>query len=247
MSVQTKPQTEPPALALTDVRSGYEQATVLRGVSLRVPPSSVVALLGANGAGKTTLLKTIAGFIEASDGKIAMEGVPLTGLKPHVRRRRGLCYIPEGRGIFRSLSVRENLALQAPSGNERRAVELAVEAFPALASRMSQLAGTLSGGEQQMLAMAQAYVVQPRVLLVDEASLGLAPKIVDAIFEFLVSVNQRGTAVLLVDQFVSRALQLASYAYVLRQGEIVHAGPAAEIDESDIVEQYLGDGTGQQG
>jgi branched-chain amino acid transport system ATP-binding protein len=200
----------------------------------------VVALLGANGAGKTTLLRTVAGFIEPTAGTIAMQGETFAGAKPHTRRRRGLCYIPEGRGIFRSLSVRENLALQVPAGGERKAIEMAVEAFPALSSRLAQNAGTLSGGEQQMVAMAQAYVVDPRVLLVDEASLGLAPKIVDTIFEFLVSVNKRGTAVLLVDQFVSRALDMASYAYVLRRGEITFTGSATELQDSDVMSQYFG-------
>jgi branched-chain amino acid transport system ATP-binding protein len=228
------------ALAVEALRSGYGETTVLRDISLRVEQSSIVALLGANGAGKTTLLKTISGLIPATAGTISIGGDDITRLSPHLRQQRGLCYIPEGRGIFRSLTVRENLSLQAKAGRERQAIERATDAIPALSSHLSQLAGTLSGGEQQMLAVAQAYIAEPPVLLVDEASLGLAPKIVDTIFDFLLSINQRGTAILLVDQFVARALNIASYVYLLRKGEIAYSGPAKSVMEGDILAQYFG-------
>jgi branched-chain amino acid transport system ATP-binding protein len=231
------------ALTVSNVWSGYGDTTVLRGVSIDVPRSSVVALLGANGAGKTTLLKTIAGFVHPREGSIHLAGADITTTAAHRRRRAGLCYIPEGRGIFPGLTVRENLVLHRPDVRNG-SVELALEAFPALAGRLSQVAGTLSGGEQQMVAMAQAYVLQPELLLVDEASLGLAPKIVEAIFTFLRTVNERGTAVLLVDQFAARALELASYAYVLQRGELSFSGSPDELRSGDLMQRYLGPGPG---
>jgi branched-chain amino acid transport system ATP-binding protein len=231
---------ETPALALHDVSSGYGEATVLRKVSLSVPRSAVVALLGSNGAGKTTLLKTASGLIPASGGRIDVGGRDVTRMAAHRRAALGLCHIPEGRGVFPRLTVRENLAMQTARGREAEAVSRALSAFPALANRLGQQAGTLSGGQQQMLAMARAYVRSPELILVDEASLGLAPIVVEEIFRFLQDVAPRGAALLLVDQFVVRALQIATWAYVLRRGEIVYAGPPEQLLEGDMFGHYLG-------
>ena len=229
-----------PALELHGVSSGYGHTTILRDVSLTVPASSVTALLGPNGAGKSTLLKTVAGLLLPTDGRVLLGGDDVTSLRPNRRNQRGLCLIPEGRGIFRSLTVRDNLVLQSVKGTEAESIARAVEAFPVLGERLGQLAGTLSGGQQQMLAMASAYVRSPSLILVDEASLGLAPIVVDAIFEFLEDVTRAGAALLLVDQFVTRALEMATTAYVLRRGEIVFAGTSAELLGADVFEQYLG-------
>ena len=229
-----------PALDVRGVTSGYGRHTVLRDVSLTVPASTVTALLGPNGAGKTTLLKTISGLIKPTSGTIALGGENVTGLGPHKRDARGLCLIPEGRGIFRSLTVRENLLIQAQKGSETTSIERAVEVFPILGGRLGQMAGTLSGGEQQMLAVSRAYIRDPKLILVDEVSLGLAPLVVDAIFAFLERITQEGSALLIVDQFVTRALQLATTAYVLRRGEIVYSGSSADLLDDDIFERYLG-------
>jgi branched-chain amino acid transport system ATP-binding protein len=156
------------------------------------------------------------------------------------RAHRGVCYIPEGRGVFRSLTVRENLVMQSPPGGQDQAIERAREAFPILGERLGQTAGTLSGGEQQMLAVAQAYVREPRLILVDEASLGLAPMVVSTIFDFLKSVNERGASLLLVDQFVARALDMATTAYVMRRGTIVYSGAPAALRDGNLFRHYLG-------
>jgi branched-chain amino acid transport system ATP-binding protein len=239
----TDPQARRPTLTVKELHSGYGEVEVLRGISMEVPPSGAVALLGANGAGKTTLLKTLSGLLPAAKGQVQLGDDDVTNLAPHLRQRKGLCYIPEGRGIFRSLTVRQNLILQTTPKHEDEALGLALEAFPLLQSRLSQIAGTLSGGEQQMLAMSQAYISHPDLLLVDEPSLGLAPTVVDRIFEFLQTINAQGTAVLLVDQFVGLALQLADAAYVLRKGEIVFSGPAGELAEGDVLSTYFGTGS----
>jgi branched-chain amino acid transport system ATP-binding protein len=228
------------ALELRNVSSGYGASVIVRDVSLAVPAGKVAALIGPNGAGKTTLLKTIAGTIRPSQGSIHMDGRDVTRLAPARRHLLGACTIPEGRGIFRSLTVRENLQIQARKGEAQRATELAVSVFPALGERLSFTAGTLSGGEQQMLAMAQAYVRQPKLVLVDEASLGLAPLIVDLIFEFLQKVTQQGTSLLVVDQFVNRVLEMADTAFVLRRGEIAYAGSPRQLLTGDVFKEYLG-------
>jgi branched-chain amino acid transport system ATP-binding protein len=230
----------PPALQLHGVVSGYGANTVLRGVSVTVPAASVTALLGPNGAGKTTLLKTVSGLIRPTSGSVAIDGEDVTRLSPNRRTARGLCHIPEGRGIFRALTVRDNLIMQSVKGDEADAVQRATEAFPILGDRLHQIAGTLSGGEQQMLAMARAYVRDPRLILVDEASLGLAPLVVDAIFQFLHGLAQQGAALLIVDQFVTRALEMASNAYLLSRGEITYAGSAEDLMQRDVFREYLG-------
>ncbi len=228
------------ALTLHDVRAGYGGTTVLHGVSLTVPKGAVVGLLGANGAGKSTLLRTAAGLNPLQSGRVELLGDDVSGLPPHRRTGRGLCFIPEGRGIFRNLTVRENLALQAAPRDAAAAVERSVEAFPVLKDRLSQIAGTLSGGQQQMLAMTQALLRDPAAVLVDEASLGLAPVIVDEVFAFLEDLAGRGVALLVVDQFVQRVLHLATHAYVLRRGRIAYDGEPGELLDSDIFDSYLG-------
>lgn len=230
-----------PALQLTDIVAGYEQTTVLREVSLTVPAGSVVALLGPNGAGKSTLLKVVSGLVKPMSGSVALFGTDVTPLRPSRRAQLGLCHIPEGRGIYKRLTVRENLIMQAEHGDESGAMSRAAEAFPILGQRINQMAGTLSGGEQQMLSMARAYTRNQKLILVDEASLGLAPIIVDEIFSFLKRiVTEHGTSLLIVDQFVHRALEMAQTAYVLRRGEIAVSGTADELKDLDVFSEYMG-------
>jgi branched-chain amino acid transport system ATP-binding protein len=231
------------ALALQGVHAGYGTTTVLRDVTLRVPAGAVTALLGPNGAGKSTLLRTVSGFVPASSGQVHIGGEDVTRLRPHRRAALGLCHVPEGRGVFRGLSVRENLLMQAGRGSEQEAVDRAASAFPIIGERLAQRAGTLSGGQQQMLAMAAAYVRNPSLVLIDEASLGLAPIVVDEIFAFLEQRTAEGAALLIVDQFVTRALEMASTAYVLHRGTIAFEGSADELLQGDVFERYLGAGS----
>jgi len=229
-----------PAIELRNITSGYGTTTILRNINLIVEQGSVTALLGPNGAGKSTLLKTISGLIRPTVGHITFEDSDISSLPPNKRAALGLCHIPEGRGVFTSMTVRENLALQAKPGHEAEAIEKGIEAFPILGQRLAQKVGTLSGGQQQMLSMARAYTQNPKVILVDEGSLGLAPIVVDEIFEFLATVATQGASLLIVDQFVVRALALATRAYVMTRGEIVFRGTSAELQESDVFDRYLG-------
>jgi branched-chain amino acid transport system ATP-binding protein len=232
---------EAPALELVDLEAGYGSTTVLRGVSLTVPAGSVVALLGPNGAGKSTLLKTVSGLVRPTAGAVRVFGRSVRGLAPNRRAALGVCHIPEGRGIYKRLTVRENLVMQSARGDEEQAVERAAVAFPVLGRRLGQAAGTLSGGEQQMLSMARAYTRDQRLILVDEASLGLAPIIVDEIFESLQGlVRDQGLSLLIVDQFVQRALELASTGYVLNRGVITRSGSAADLLRLDLAQEYMG-------
>lgn len=240
-SASTAPS--PPGLEVTDLSSGYGDTTVLRGVSVTVPVGAVTALLGPNGAGKTTFLRTVSGLIPATGGSIEMGGADITRTRADRRFAGGLCHVPEGRGVFRGLSVRDNIIMQAGKGDESQAIERATEAFPILGERLQQRASTLSGGQQQMLAMAAAYVRDPKLVLVDEASLGLAPMIVDEIFAFLERRTLEGASLLIVDQFVHRALQMATSAYVLNRGSIAFEGSARDLLDSNVFEQYLGQGT----
>ncbi|HVX23153.1 MAG TPA: ABC transporter ATP-binding protein [Acidimicrobiales bacterium] len=229
------------ALSVENLEVGYGRTTVLRNVSLQVPANSVTALIGPNGAGKTTLLRSVSGLLAVRKGRVVLRGEDITKLEHYRRARRGLCHIPEGRGIYRSLTVRENLRMQAPPGGEGDAIEQAVTVFPVLGKRLSQAAGTMSGGEQQMLAMSAAYLRDAKIIIVDEPSLGLAPVIVDQIFEFLRSVTERGIALLLVDQYVTRVLSMAQSAYVLRRGEVAFGGSPSELLEGDLFKQYIGE------
>jgi branched-chain amino acid transport system ATP-binding protein len=207
-----------------------------------VPDATTVALLGPNGAGKTTLLRTAAGFIRPTSGRVMLDGEDVTGLPAHIRARRGLCHLPEGRGIFPTLSVRDNLVLQSTKGKggEADGVERALSTFPLLAGRLRQQAGSLSGGEQQMLALARTFLCDPKLVVVDEASLGLAPLVVNQIFTALGTIVAAGTALLLVEQYVSRALDLADSVYILNRGQIVFSGPAQGLAREDVFEHYLG-------
>ncbi|HEY2331325.1 MAG TPA: ABC transporter ATP-binding protein [Acidimicrobiales bacterium] len=231
-------------LELKSITGGYGDTTVLRDVSLTVPPSSVVALLGPNGAGKSTTLRMASGLLRPRSGAVVFDGDDVTSVHSADRVRRGLCHLPEGRGVFPSLSVRENLVLFSPKGREAEAFDEAVSVFSVLGARRRQAAGTLSGGEQQMLALARAYVSRPKVLLVDEASLGLAPLLVDQIFDFLDRVVREGMSLLLVEQYVARALQLASSVYVIHKGEIVFSGPSRDVAEDMLFALYAGEPVG---
>jgi branched-chain amino acid transport system ATP-binding protein len=227
-------------IEIRSVSAGYAGSTVLRDVTIAVPEGSVVALLGPNGAGKTTLLRVASGLLAPSSGQVLVDGTDLAGRKPHEFSRAGVCHVPEGRGVFRQLTVKENLELQATVGEEASAIDRAAEVFPVLGQRLSQQAGTLSGGEQQMLALARAYVASPKAVLLDEVSMGLAPRIVDQIFEFLRALAQAGVAMLLVEQYVERALALAEYVYLLDRGTVTFAGDRAELVNEDLFERYLG-------
>ena len=231
--------------ALDNIVAGYAETTVLRGVSLTVPDSSVVALLGPNGAGKTTLLRVASGLLRPTAGTMTLDGVDVTGHRPHQLAGRGVCHVPEGRGVFLSLTVRENLALAAGPGG-KDALDKAVAAFPRIGERIGQTAGTMSGGEQQMLALARAYIADPKVWLLDEVSMGLAPKIVDEIFEFLGRVAREGASLLLVEQYVTRALALADYVYLLNRGQVAYRGEPSELADEDVFARYLGTDVGAE-
>jgi branched-chain amino acid transport system ATP-binding protein len=220
--------------------AGYETGQVLYDVDLAVPDSSVVALIGPNGAGKTTLLRVASGLLRPTAGQIVVDGEDLTGRSPHVLAAHGVCHVPEGRGIFPGLTVAENLRLQAPRSVDTTAIAEVCDVFPRLGERLNQIAGTMSGGEQQMLALAHAYVGQPKVVLLDEVSMGLAPKIVDEIFEYMHQLASTGTSLLLVEQYVSRALELAEYVFVLNRGRVTFAGEPSEVSSSTVLESYLG-------
>jgi branched-chain amino acid transport system ATP-binding protein len=229
-------------LTISNVDAGYGKTQVLSNVSLSVGESSVVALIGANGAGKSTLLRVAAGLVRPTRGEVLIDDQKAAGMGPHDRVRAGLCLIPEGRGIFRSLTVRENLELQVPTWLRGAGIDPALVAFPALKSRLGQVAGSLSGGEQQMLALSRAYLSRPKVLLLDELSLGLAPIIVDKIFESLADLAARSVALLIVEQYVNRVIELADHVYLLTRGEISWHGAASEVDREEIVASYLADG-----
>ena len=230
-------------LELERVDAAYDGTVrALRSVSIAVPSASVVALLGANGAGKTTTLRVASGLLKPSAGRLLLDGRDVTGATPHELVALGVCHVPEGRGIFPSLTIQENLALQAVGQDVAAAVERGVSAFPRLGQRLSQVAGTLSGGEQQMLALARAYVQSPRIILLDEVSMGLAPSIVDEIFVFLEVLAQQGASLLIVEQYVSRVLEAADYVYVLNRGEVVFIGEPSELSSEDVFQQYFGQG-----
>jgi branched-chain amino acid transport system ATP-binding protein len=221
---------------------------VLRGVSLRIPPGQIVALLGPNGAGKTTLLRAVCGLLDPHDGEITKGSVtlddqPIHQLRPAAIVRRGVSQVMEGRRIFAELTVEENLRLGAHTNPQGRAAGLdrAFGLFPVLAQRRRDVAGYLSGGEQQMLAMGRALMAQPRYLLLDEPSLGLAPRLVEQIRDLIVEINKQGMGVLLVEQNATMALSIASHGYVLETGSVVLDKPAANLlADEDVREFYLG-------
>jgi branched-chain amino acid transport system ATP-binding protein len=225
----------------------YGAIHALKGVDLHVEAGEIVTLIGGNGAGKTTTLRTISGLLKPTAGQILLDGAPIHGLPPHVIVRRGLAHSPEGRGIFANLTVDENLELGAYIRTDKAEIEQdrtwVFQPFPRLLERRAQIAGTLSGGEQQMVAMGRALLARPRLLLLDEPSLGLAPQVVQTIFEIIRKINSRGTTILLVEQNAHMALGVAHRAYVLEVGTIGAHGPAAELAASDAVRKaYLGIG-----
>jgi branched-chain amino acid transport system ATP-binding protein len=225
----------------------YGPIRAVRGVSLELQKSQVVALIGANGAGKSSILRAVSGMLRPSAGHIRFRGEDTTGLKSHQLVQRRMAHAPEGRGIFHNLSVAENLELGAYLRNDRAAIAddraYCFSLFPVLKQREKQLAGTLSGGEQQMLAIARALMSRPELLLLDEPSLGLAPRIVELIFTTLREVNARGVSLLLVEQNAHLALSLAHYAYVLETGEVAIHGSGSELLLDPRVRQaYLGEG-----
>ncbi len=235
-----------PILQVSDLRVHYGAIEALRGVSIEVPAGEVVALIGANGAGKTTTLRAVSKMINPSGGSIRFEGEDVTRLPSHALVARGMAHAPEGRGIFLNLTVRENLMLGAYLRRDADAVatdlERATALFPILAERAHQVGGTLSGGEQQMLAVARALMSRPKLMLLDEPSLGLAPQLVERIFGALREVNEGGVALLLVEQNAHKALQLAHRAYVLETGTIVMSGSGRELLASPEVRRaYLGE------
>lgn len=227
-------------LVLDAVRAGYGPTEVLRGVDVTVPRGRVVAMLGPNGAGKTTLLRACSGLIPITSGSLSMDGQDVTGAPSWDLAARGLRHVPEGRGIYRGLTVIENLRLMVGGRLLDDTVERAVEAFPVIGQRLQQVAGTLSGGEQQMVSLARTIVTDPDYVLLDEVSMGLAPIIVEEIFEFLRRLADGGTALLLVEQYAAMALALADIVYVIDRGRVAFAGEPSELDPDALAESYLG-------
>ncbi|MGH7683951.1 MAG: ABC transporter ATP-binding protein [Vulcanimicrobiaceae bacterium] len=227
-------------LKLEDVHASYGHVAVLHGINLEVPDGSVVALLGANGAGKSTTLKAISGVVRATRGSITFDGENIAHLDAATIVRRGIVHCPEGRQVFPGLTVRENLELGAYGRGSRDQMGGVIELFPALEKRMSQYAGTLSGGEQQMLAIGRALMAEPRLLMLDEPSLGLAPLIVEHIFEIIAGFRAQNISVLLVEQNATLALEFADWAYALSHGVIRFSRPAAELAPADVEHVYLG-------
>jgi branched-chain amino acid transport system ATP-binding protein len=234
------PAPSAPIFELHDVRAGYGPIEVVHGVSLEVPTGSVFALLGPNGGGKTTLLNVCAGTLVPSAGEVHFDGERVTLVSADGRARRGICTIPEGRGIFPNLTVRENLLMATQVGVPMDRIEdVAFVQFPKLANKRKQLAGTLSGGEQQMLALARAFATDPRILLLDELSLGLAPIVVSELYDKVRELASGGLSILLVEQFARTALPIADIAAVVLQGVIAHQGSPDEMEEA-LSASYLG-------
>ena len=232
-------------LSIDNISVYYANLLALREVSLQVDKGEIVSLIGANGAGKTTALKAISGVLAPRTGRILFDGVEISGLPPHRIARMGIAHVPEGRGVFANLTVVENLEMGAytrRSGREiRESIEKVFTQFPRLKERSGQLAGTLSGGEQQMLAIGRAMVARPALMLLDEPSMGLSPFLVGEIFRMIEEVNREGVAILLVEQNASMALSIAQRAYVLEAGNIVLQGSTVELqNEPGVRAAYLG-------
>jgi branched-chain amino acid transport system ATP-binding protein len=230
-----------PLLQLRNVEARYGRFVALQNVSLVVPERSVVALLGPNGVGKSTLLRTVSGMIAPSQGTITFAGRRIDGKRDHAVAKLGLAHIPEGRGIFPALAVRENLLMTTFAGSAEAGLARVFELFPRLEQRLEQTAGTLSGGEQQMLSLARALMTEPKLLMVDELSLGLAPVVVALLFETLEKIRARGTTILLVEQYVRYALRLADIAVILHKGRVAFIGEPSELAHGGaLAEAYLG-------
>ncbi len=238
-------------LTISNLQAAYGKVQVLHGISLDVPKGKVVTLIGSNGAGKTTTMRAISGMIKPKGGSVMLGGKDVTGQDSHQIARAGLAHSPEGRRVFATMSVTDNLLLGAfprftrarPKGDIAHDLERALELFPRLKERQTQLAGTLSGGEQQMLAMARAVMLNPDVILLDEPSMGLAPILVDEVFRIILRLKQQGITMLLVEQFAAAALNVADYGYVLENGRISVHGPADKLQNDPAVQAaYLGGG-----
>ncbi len=232
-------------LQLEDIHANYGNVKALRGISLQVKKDSVVSLLGANGAGKSTILKTISSLLRPRSGSIIFEGERIDRLKPEQIVQRGIVMVPEGRQVFPELTVRENLMLGSYTRRDRAEVQrdydYVFDTFPILQTKSKNFAGTLSGGQQQMLAIGRGLMAKPKLLLLDEPSLGLAPILVQEIFAIIRQISQRGTTILLVEQNANMALDVSDYAYVLETGEISSKGDAKEMKQNDEVRRsYLG-------
>jgi branched-chain amino acid transport system ATP-binding protein len=227
-------------LELQGITAGYGDNVVLRDVSLTVPAGRVIALLGANGAGKTTTLSVASGLVRPRSGRVLFDGVDVVGVSPDRLANLGLCHVTESDAIFPALTVHDNLRMFAVPGREDEAIERAISAFPKLGQRLQQIAGTMSGGEQRMLALARVYGRSPSVVLLDEISLGLAPIVVDEIFDFLARLAAEGASLLVVEQYVSRVLAIADLVYVMARGRIELASEPFELDDGDLLARYLG-------
>lgn len=232
-------------LSIKDLHVSYGGIKALRGIDIDVPDGKIVTLIGANGAGKSTLLRTISGLVKAESGSIQIDGKELTGLKIDKICQEGIALVPEGRRVFTDLTVQENLMIGAYLRNDKKAIQedlaWVYELFPRLKERHWQYAGTLSGGEQQMLAVGRALMSRPKILMMDEPSLGLAPLIVQQIFAIIREINEKGVTILLIEQNANMALKTADTAYVIETGSIVLKGTGAELLENDTVkEAYLG-------
>jgi len=236
-------------LSIKNLKAGYGKVEVLHGISIEVPKSQIITLIGSNGAGKTTTMRAITGMIKPTAGEITLGGENITGVESHRVARLGLAHSPEGRRVFSTMSVTDNLLLGAfprltgsrPKGDVKHDLEKAMELFPRLKERRSQLAGTLSGGEQQMLAMARAVMLNPDVFLLDEPSMGLAPILVDEVFKTIQRLKSEGVTMLLVEQFAAAALNVADYGYVMENGHIKVHGPADTLkNDPAVIAAYLG-------
>ena len=232
-------------LELTNIHSYYGHIHALKGISLYVEEGEIVTLIGSNGAGKSTTLRTISGMIHAREGKVLLNGVDITQHEPHVIVTMGAGHVPEGRGIFPKLTVQENLDMGAYTVNDSKHIkdrmDLVFELFPRLKERIQQYGGTLSGGEQQMLAIGRGLMLNPRILMLDEPSMGLAPVLVDVIFDTVKKLNEQGTTILLVEQNALMALSIAHRGYVLQTGSIVLTDDAAKLKKNEMVQKsYLG-------
>ncbi len=234
-----------PILTVSDLHAGYDGVPVVFGVSLQIMPGELVAIVGANGAGKTTTMRAISGLIHPIQGRVFFSGHDISALAAHQILKLGISYVPEGRRIFGKLSVKKNLYLGAYTENSQaevnRRMEELFEIFPVLNARANQVAETLSGGEQQMLAIARGLISRPKLLMLDEMSLGLMPSMVEKMMETITSINRTGTTVLLVEQMVQEALEIAHRGYVIQNGKIIQSGPASQLlDSEEVRKAYLG-------
>jgi branched-chain amino acid transport system ATP-binding protein len=232
-------------LSVDRIHCAYDGVPVIHGASLEVRQGEIVAIVGANGAGKSTVMKAIAGLTQPTRGRIVFQGEDITRTPGHATIAQGISYVPEGRRLFAKLTVRENLELGAYTEKRREVIQERLDQvlalFPILADRAGQIAETLSGGEQQMCAIARGLMSGPKLIMLDELSLGLMPALVEKVLETVVEINRRGTTVLLVEQMVQEALEIAARGYVIQTGRIVQQGPARELLESDTVRKaYLG-------